>query len=80
MEVLENMGYSIFRKYRRKEIIFFYNKKTNEVIRVNLYYGTYRKYNKKTKKQIPFIFDELRCLCRLTEQSFKENFSNLLFS
>ena len=70
---LENMGYSVFRKYPKKEIIFFYNKKTNETIRVNFYWGNYKKYNKKTKKPRPFIYDELRCLCRLTEKSFTEN-------
>ncbi len=73
MEELKNIGYSVWRKYPKKEIIFLYDKKLNTIIRVNLYYGNYKKYNKKTKKQIPFIYDELRALCKLTERSLKKD-------
>ena len=70
---MKNIGYSILRKYPKKEIIFFCNKSLNTIIRVNLYWGNYKKYNIKTKKQIPFIYEEIRALYKLTERSFKKN-------
>ena len=57
------------RKYPKTETIILYDKSSNNIIKVNLYYGTYKKYKKGTKKQVPFRYDELQSLCKLTEES-----------
>ena len=74
MEELKNIGYILLRKYPKKEILFFYDKGQNSIIKVNLYWGNYKKYNKKNKKPIAFIYDELDALCQLTERSLKSDF------
>ena len=74
MEELKNIGYSVLRKYPKKEIIFFYNQDLNTIIRANFYWGTYKKYNAKTKKQEPFLSYELKALCKLNERSLKEGY------
>lgn len=68
MDELKNLGYNDISKDSQKDILIFRNKKTGLTIKANLYWGAFKKYMDETQVQIPFLYDEMQALCKLTKE------------